>query len=131
MNRPPRLSLTVQPYLFAVCRLPPESPPPDWASNSRFLSLTRSENELSVVCEQALVPDGVQMEPGWRVLKVAGPLDFNLTGILASLLAPLTRAGISIFALSTFDTDYLLVRQADLERAAAALRRAGFQIHSG
>ncbi len=131
LSRSARLSLIVWPYTLAICRLPPESPLPGWTAESRFLSITRSEDELSLVCEQALVPAGVQAEPGWRALKVAGPLDFSLIGVLASLLVPLAEAGVSVFALSTYDTDYLLVRETDLERAVTALREAGCQVNSG
>lgn len=130
-NSPLRLSLTVQPYALAVCRLPPESPLPGWAEPSRFLSLTRSEDEVSLVCEEALVPGGVLSESGWRALKVAGPLDFGLTGVLASLLTPLGDAGVSIFALSTYDTDFILVKQVHLSQAVAALSGAGHQVLLG
>ncbi len=74
------------------------------------------------------MPAGIRSEPGWRALKVRGPLDFSLTGILAALLAPLAQVGISIFALSTFDTDYLLIKQPQLDRAVAALRFAGHSV---
>jgi hypothetical protein len=124
-------SLTVLPFTLAVCRMPPNSPLPVWAAETRLLSLTRTEDELSLVCEEALVPAGVQCEPGWRALKVAGPLDFSLTGVLSSLLAPLAQAGVSIFAISTYDTDYLLVKEADLNEAVAALRGAGHQVSAG
>ncbi len=127
LNRSARLSLIVQPYRLAVCRLTPENSLPGWAAKSRFLSLTCSEDELSLVCEHALVPAGVQNESGWRALKIAGPLDFNLTGILASLLAPLAQAGISIFALSTYDTDYVLVKEDNLAQAVEVLQRTGFE----
>jgi hypothetical protein len=124
-------SLTVLPFTLAVCRMPPNNPLPVWAAETRLLSLTRTEDELSLVCEEALVPAGVQREPGWRALKVTGPLDFSLTGVLSSLLAPLAQAGVSIFAISTYDTDYLLVKEANLNEAVAALRGAGHQVSAG
>lgn len=123
------MKLRVLPGTYAVCRLEAEAPFPGWASGSRnFLSLTRTEQELSVVCEDSLVPPGVKAETGWRALRVEGPLDLALTGVLASLTAPLATAGVAIFAVATFDTDYLLVRNVALETALAALRESGFLV---
>jgi uncharacterized protein len=120
------LSLLAEP--LAVCRLPAHSAPPDWAWSGPLVAITRSADELSLVCSAAYVPPGVQAEQPWRALKVAGPLDFSLTGILASLAAPLAEAGISIFAISTYDTDYILVRSSQTEAALDALRHAGHTI---
>jgi len=119
------LQLTALPQQLAVCRLPPESPIPAWAAVGPLWSLTRTPDELSLVCAEAQVPPGVTAERGWRALVVAGPLDFALTGILHAITGPLAVAAISIFALSTYDTDYVLIRASDLERAVAALRAAG------
>lgn len=120
------LTLSVLPETFAVCRLGPAEPIPDWAlAANSFLSLTRTSDELSIVCPESAVPGDVQWERGWRVLKVDGPLDFAHTGILASLTTPLAEAGVSVFAVSTFDTDYLLVKQRVLNRARSVLTRAG------
>lgn len=91
-------------------------------------SVTRTPDELSVVIAESAVPPEVRAEREWRALKVAGLLDFGLVGVLASLTAPLASAGVSVFVLSTFDTDYLLVRDPDLPRAVAVLRDAGFTI---
>jgi hypothetical protein len=92
-------------------------------------SISRSENELSIVCGEEFVPDGhTPLEPGWRALELEGPIPFGLTGILASVLDPLAAAGLGIFAFSTFDTDYVLVKSGNLEPALAALRRAGHVI---
>jgi hypothetical protein len=122
------LTLTVLPGTYAVCRLAPEDSLPGWATSGGFFSITRTSDELSVVCEQGGVPEGVTCEGDWRCLQVRGPLDFGLTGILASLAAPLAEAGISIFAISTYDTDYVMVKAADLERATAELSRSGHLI---
>jgi hypothetical protein len=114
--------------LFAVCRLAAEAPLPAWAAggpSGSLVSITRTADELSIVCRQELVPEGVRCERGWRVLRVAGTLDFNLVGVLAALLAPLAEAGVAVFVLSTFDTDYLLVKDDRLDAADDALRRAG------
>jgi hypothetical protein len=122
-----RLTLVVLPGLFAVCRLPADAAAPAWPSGS-FYSVTRTADELSVVCRQEDVPASVRCEPGWRCLRVAGKLDFALVGVLAALLVPLAEAGVSVFAVSTFDTDFFLVKEADLDRAVGALRSAGHTV---
>jgi hypothetical protein len=114
--------------VFAVCRLAHDAPVPPWAAAGPFLALTRTEDELSVVCRRDAVPEGVRCEPGWRCLRVAGPMAFSLVGVLASLLTPLAEAGVSVFAVSTFDTDYVLLKEDDLVRALAALRQAGHSL---
>ncbi len=120
------LTLTVLPETLAVCRLASDAAVPGWAMAGSFSSITRTADELSVVCAQSQVPDGVKREGGWRGLKVEGPLDFALTGILASLAAPLAQAGISIFAVSTYDTDYVLVKE--LDRTLMILAAQGHRI---
>src|SRR6185312_8147250 len=95
------------------------------------LSITRTPKELSIVCAQGLVPDGVRSESDWRCLMIQGPLDFSLTGVLSALLAPLADAGVGIFALSTFDTDYLLVCAAQLDLAVETLSAAGHLVAAG
>jgi hypothetical protein len=117
-----QLNLSVLPDLYAISRLPVDAALPDWAQRGEFISLTRTTDELSVVCPQKNVPPGVKCERNWRCLKVAGPLDFALTGVLASLASALAEADISLFALSTFDTDYLLVKADKLTPAIAALK---------
>jgi hypothetical protein len=113
---------------FAICRLGSETALPGWAAADEFFSLTRTPEELSLVCRQDAVPDGVRHEPGWRCLRVAGTIDLGTVGVLASLTGPLARAGVSVFALSTFDTDYLLLKNEDLARACETLHRAGHEI---
>jgi hypothetical protein len=125
-----RLALVVLPGAFAVCRLAPDSPLPDWAAGP-LLSVTRTADEVSVVCPEGAMPGGVRAERGWRCLRVVGTLDFALVGVLAALLVPLATAGVSVFALSTFETDYLMVRQGDLGKAAEALRAAGHAVDAG
>jgi hypothetical protein len=114
--------------LFAVCGLPPGSPIPAWALAGSFVSVTRTPDELSIVCSQSNVPPGTQSEPGWRCFQVPGPLDFALVGILARLTAPVAAVGVPVFALSTFDTDYLLIRQTDVNRALAAWAAADIKV---
>lgn len=124
------LRLQVLPEVLAVCRLAADDALPLWLPARSFLSVTRTAVELSVVCAADAVPAGIRCEPGWRALAVAGPLDFALTGILASIATPLADAGISIFAISTFDTDYVLVKAERLNDAIEALRRAGHHLLS-
>jgi hypothetical protein len=116
---------------FAICRWPAEVPLPDWAAGGPFASITRTDAELSVVCPEAAVPMGVPCEPGWRCLRVAGTLNLALVGVLSALLEPLVRAGIGVFVVSTFDTDYLFVKDANLPRTLDALRDAGHAIDAG
>jgi hypothetical protein len=122
------LSLRLLPDPLAVCRLLPSEPVPAWALASPFFSVTRTEKELSIVCRDALVPGDVRAERGWRAFELEGTFDFSLTGVLASLLEPLARAGVSIVAISTYDTDYVLVRGESLSRAVAALRGAAHRV---
>jgi uncharacterized protein len=122
------LTLILLPDRFAVCRLSGQDPVPAWAWTGSLCSITRSAEELSIVCAQEAVPDAVTAERDWRALKVLGPLDFSLVGILARLTAPLAAAGISLFAISTYDTDYLLVKEERLAEAVAALQQAGFRV---
>ena len=123
----PSLSLTLLPDRLAVCRLDPDAVTPEPAA-AGFWSVTRTSSELSVVVAEAAVEVGWRAERGWRVLEVAGPLDFALTGILLSLVRPLADAGVPVFAISTFDTDYLLVKEADLAPAITALTGAGHAV---
>jgi hypothetical protein len=114
---------------LAVCQLPADAPLPAWALEPKsFVSITRTPGELSIVCRADLVPAAVKQETGWRALRIAGPLDFGLTGVLASVLTPLAQAGVSIFAVSTYDTDYVLVRESKLSAAIQALRAAGHDV---
>jgi uncharacterized protein len=124
-----RLKLTLLPERFAISRLAADAPIPEWATQGPFFSVTRTGDELSVVTELSRVPPGVQSQPGWRVLKVHGPFVLSEVGVLASLAAPLAEAKISSFAVSTFDTDYLLIASETLSAAIAALERAGHTIH--
>ena len=118
------MTLEVLPGAYAICRLEANAPLPDWATRT-FSSVTRTADELSIVCASGEVPASVRAQRNYRGLMVRGPLDFGLVGIVAGLSAALAAASISIFVVSTHDTDYLFVRDADLERAVAALRGAG------
>jgi hypothetical protein len=120
------MNLSHLPGTFAVCRLAPDAEVPAWAWRDRsLLSITFTQDELSIVCPATSVPAGVRSEQRWSAIKVEGPLDFSLIGILSALAAPLAAAGISLFAISTFDTDYLLVKEPQLARARQVLQEAG------
>jgi hypothetical protein len=116
---------------LAVCRLPATAPWPGPASAAGFWSVTRTDAELSVVCPEDAVPGGgaVRVEQGWRALEVAGPLDFSMVGVMAGLAVPLAEAGVSVFVVSTYDTDYVLVRSTAITQAIAALHEAGHTVH--
>ncbi|HEX9068263.1 MAG TPA: ACT domain-containing protein [Ktedonobacterales bacterium] len=124
----PALRLAVLPDLYAVCRLDASAAVPDWTQVGAFTSVTRTPQELSIVCQSASVPTEVTALRDWRCLRVEGPLDFALTGVMAALASPLAEAGVSIFTLATYDTDYLLVRAAQLAQAIAALVAAGHTV---
>jgi len=125
----PQLELTLLPERFAISRLAADALIPRWATEGPFFSVTRTGDELSVVTELSLVPPDVQSQPGWCVLKVHGPFVLSEVGVLASLAAPLADGKISLFAVSTFDTDYLLIASETLSAAITALERAGHTIH--
>ncbi len=113
---------------FSVCRLLPSEPVPPWAGSAVFSSVTRTADELSIICPAAQVPATIQAEKGWRLLKFTGPFDFGAVGVLASVTEPLARAGISLLAVSTFDTDYILVKAGRLDDALRTLEAAGHQV---
>ena len=125
----PRLPLELIRDTLAICRLAPEAPVPSWAAGQAgFVTISRTTEELSITTTQAQVPAGVKCERDYRALRVRGPLPLDLIGILASIAEPLAEAGLSIFAISTFDTDYVLVKDRDLPAALAALEHAGHRV---
>jgi hypothetical protein len=125
------LTLHAVPGHLAVLRLPPGSQLPEWAMQGSFWCAVSTPFELSLICDPRNIPDltpGLRIEGPWRALRVEGTLDFALTGIVSALSAPLAQAGIPIFAMSTFDTDYLLVKAHTWETAKEVLLKAGHQI---
>ena len=123
------LQLTLLTERMAICRLEPTSRLPAWASEGAFVSVTRTPRELSIVCPADNVPpETVCADAGWRCFQVAGPLDFTQVGVMASLVAPLAAARVSVFTIATYETDYLLVQEAHLEEAIDALSEAGHRI---
>lgn len=123
-----QLTITVHPERYSICRLEPDASVPAWAVGLNFLSVTRTALELSIVCEDGRVPESAHAERDRRLLQIEGTLAFTLTGVLASVAEPLAKAEISIFAVSTYDTDYLLVSEKDLSRAIQVLDAAGHNI---
>jgi|SRR6476620_3056165 hypothetical protein len=122
------MQLIVLPEEFAVARLEPSDAIPAWAMQGPMFSATRTRDELSIVCAAPQLPLHVPAERGWRCLRVAGTIDFAVTGVLASIAGPLANAGVSIFAISTYDTDYVLVREHALAAAITALTTAGHDV---
>ncbi len=123
-----RLTLKILPDQLSVCRLPADEPAPGMEPAGNFFSLTRTSEEWSMVVSSAHVDPAWEAEPGWRCLELLGTFDFSLTGIMSALAGPLATAGISIFPMATWSTDFLLVREGDLGDACRVLERAGHQI---
>lgn len=125
----PTLPLVLLRAPLAICRLAQDAPIPEWAARAQpFLTISRTKDELSIIADEASVPANAQSERGYRAFKVAGPLQLDLIGILAVIANPLAQAKLAIFAISTFDTDYVLVKGKDLDAAVIALTGAGHQI---
>lgn len=124
------LTLVVRPGRLAVCRLSADTEIPGWADGPGLCSITRTPGELSVVCEEERVPVGVRCERGWRGLEIRGPLDMSQIGVLSSIAEPLARDGIGLLAISTYDTDWILVRESDLEKATTSLIGAGHRLEA-
>jgi hypothetical protein len=121
-------AIVVQPEPLSICRLPADAPIPPWATGQAFFTVSRTSDELSIVCASALVPANVLTHAGWRALKLVGPFDLLLVGVLLGVAAPLAAAGVTVFPIATYDTDYLLVRHDQLDAAIAALRGAGHDV---
>jgi hypothetical protein len=128
MNTKPALTILKDQY--AICRFEPTLPTPMWATGGPFVSITRTDEELSIVCPESALPAvGVPgAELGWAGIKIVGPLDFGLTGIIAELTSVLAAIGITVFVVATYDTDYVFVRHESLDRAKRALTLEGYTI---
>ena len=124
------LRLRMLPGMFAVFRLGHDDVVPSGIRAGGLLSVTRTPDELSIVCSEGDVPEGARCEKGWKCLAVDGPLSFSATGILASLAGPLAEAEVPIFVVSTFDTDYLLVPGSQVTQAVTALTAAGHEVEA-
>jgi hypothetical protein len=126
------LELSLMEARYVVCRFGSRATIPAWADGEGLVSITRTQDELSIICPESRLPREVngKAELGWRCLRLHGPFDFAAVGILASVAQPIAEEGVGIFALSTFDTDYVLVKEHELGHAVAALRRAGHTVHA-
>ncbi|MPQ32218.1 ACT domain-containing protein [Clostridium estertheticum] len=113
---------------FSVCRLNKNEQIPEWVKNSSFYSISKTSDELSIVCSQDIIPSNIKCEKDWRILKVEGQLDFSLIGIISSISTILALKRISIFAVSTYDTDYILVKNKDIDNAILALSNERYEI---
>lgn len=122
------LTLKTVPGVFAVCRFPAETAIPPWFRPGGFASVSWSDEELSIACDESQVPEDVRCERGWRCLMLQGPFAFELTGVLLKVLQPLAVAKIGIFAVSTFDTDYVLVKDHAFEQAKRVLIESGLTV---
>jgi hypothetical protein len=122
------LRLTILPDGYAICRLAAGDPLPSWISPGNFFSITRTGEELSIICPQVNLPSDVQHQPGWRIIKFEGPFEFSQIGVLASVALPLAESGVSLLTISTYDTDYILVQAEKLNMAIQALETAGHSI---
>jgi hypothetical protein len=127
MNKP-ELQFSLVAGRYAICRLPPGAPIPARSGDGDFYSVTHTADEVSVVCSAERLPAGAEVNAAWSCFKIAGPIPFEQIGVLAAFIAPLSARGISIFAISTFDTDYVLVREPFAEQAMAALKEAGHKL---
>jgi hypothetical protein len=123
-----KLSLSLMPHTYAVCQFHPDKHIPYWALLGDFVSLTRTHEELSIVCQQDNVPDEIQAERGWRCVQVQGAFDFSVAGVNASLAIPLAEADISVLAIATYATDYILVKEENVARVIQVLEQAGHSI---
>jgi hypothetical protein len=124
------LTLTVLPETYTICRLDAKAELPEWSARGEFVSLTRTPDELSIVCLESNVPSGTECESDWRILKCEGPLDYALPGIIASLAEPLADAGVPIFPIATHETDYILVKEPHLQMAINALTSYGHAVRT-
>jgi uncharacterized protein len=123
-----RLTLTIEAETFAICRLAPSTPPPAWALSAPYFSMTRTSEELSIVVAEERVPPDVVASRGWRMIRFAGPMPLDQTGILSSVTSPLAAARVSVFAVATYDTDYVLIPADQRTPATAALEAAGHKV---
>ena len=122
------LTMKLMKGLYGVCRLNRDEAIPEWVFQSSFYSITKTLDELSVVCSQDNIPDEIKCEKDWRILRVEGPLDFSLIGILSSISTTLANKGISIFVISTYDTDYIFVKDKKVDMAIDALLAEKYEI---
>ncbi len=124
----PELDLVLEPWALSVCRLDPGAPWPPVPPRTPVHSVTRTPDELSVVCVAGHEPQGAEVEPGWRALRIVGQMALDMDGVVASVTVPLAEADVGVFVVSTYDTDLVLVKGADLDVAFPALESAGHSL---
>lgn len=129
MTQAKRIDLKMLPDIYSISRLNGDEPIPAWADGEGFVSISRSPDELSIVCLQSRVPGGGRTDRDWRCLQFVGPFAFGETGIVLSVVRPLSEAALGVFVVSTFDGDYLLLKADDVERGLAILANAGHRLH--
>jgi uncharacterized protein len=128
-----KLKYRILPQALCVCRVAPETPSPAWAHRGEFSCVVRTPEETSIVCVEDVVPpdqEGIAVESGWVAFELEGPFPFTMTGVLAAFVQPLAEASVPVFAISTFDTDYVLIKSEDRKQALTALGEAGHQLIS-
>jgi uncharacterized protein len=125
-----RLKFRWLPGPYAIVHLVPDAPIPHWATKGDFISISRTADELSIICPTANIPPDVEPGPRWVCLKLAGPFPFSQTGVLLSFIEPLSNNGVPIFAISTYDTDYVLVQEEYMGEVPDLLREAGHELIS-
>ncbi|NKF08565.1 ACT domain-containing protein [Clostridium gasigenes] len=123
-----KLNMKLLKEKYGVCRLDKKEPIPNWGIDGEFYSITKTEDELSIVCLEDNIPEKIQCEKEWRVLKIEGPLDFSLVGILAAISNLMAKNSISIFAISTYDTDYILVKEKYIDKAIMVLVNDRYEV---
>ncbi len=121
-----QLTFILMEGIFSLCRLAPNDPIPTWALSSNFYTISKTDDELSVVCESQYVPAEIKQDGNWRSLKIASVLDLSLTGITAKFSTALANAGVNLCVIATYETDYIFVKQEKLQTAITALQNAAF-----
>ena len=123
-----QLNLSVLPEQLAIVRLESKSQIPYWVNSGEFFSITSTKDEVSIICPEKNVPQGITCDSGWRAIKIEGPFDLELTGVAVSVAGPISNSGIGVFIIATYDTDYVLVKEVLLNKALSALTNAGHSI---
>ena len=123
-----QLQLSLLKYKYGLCTLPNTAPIPDWALTQSLASITRTEKELTIVCQLEILPSQYQSGLNWRCFKIDGSFDLNQIGVISSISSPLADAGISIYVISTYDTDYFLIQEQNLEKTISVLSNSGHYI---
>jgi uncharacterized protein len=123
-----KLTLKILKDRYSVCRLNKNDEIPKWIFDEEFFSITRTDDELSIVCLQDKIKEDIKCEKDWKVLKIEGPLDFSLVGILSRISTLMANNGISIFAISTYDTDYILIKEESINKVIEVLENNNYNI---